>query len=75
MGKTNPGFAGPRPKDRLGRWSFCFASGVINVSPLLRNLILHCLLRDFLRRLDASKPEVICAGVDLTFAARADDVA
>ena len=32
-------------------------------------------MRDFLRQLDAAKTEVICASVDITFAACANDVA
>jgi hypothetical protein len=40
-----------------------------------KKLILRCVLRDVLRRSNASKTEMICAGVDLTFAARANDVA
>src|SRR4030095_932621 len=74
-GKTNPGFAGPTPKGRLGGWSSCFASGLIKRSPFINNLILCFLLRDILRRSDASKSEVICARVDIALAARANDVA
>lgn len=74
-GKSNPAFAGPRPKDRLGGWSSCFASGLIKGSPFINNLILCFLLRDILRRSDASKSEVICARVDIALAARANDVA
>jgi hypothetical protein len=38
-------------------------------------LILRRALRNILRRSDASKTEMIRSGVDLTFAASADDVA
>ena len=40
-----------------------------------RNLILRCALCDILGRSNTSKTEMIRAGVDLTFAARANDVA
>jgi hypothetical protein len=58
---------------RLGCWRSCFASGLSKGS-LQRNLILRCLLRDIFGRLDASKTEVICAGIDLAFAARSNDI-
>jgi hypothetical protein len=59
---------------RLGSWSSRFALSLIK-GPFIKNLILRFLLRNILRRSDASKTKVICAGVDLTFAARANDVA
>ena len=74
-GKINPAFAGPRAEDRIGSWNSCFASGLIKGPPFINNLILYFLLRDVLHRSDASKTKVIRAGVDIAFAARANDVA
>ena len=50
-------------------------SGSITGQSFPKSSILRRALRDILQRSDASKAEVIRAGVDLTFAARADNIA
>src|SRR5947208_1062364 len=74
-GRTDPAFAGPGAKivsytDRR----FHFGSGLIMAALSIAKLILCRSLSDLLGQSNASKTQVICAGVDLTFAAGADDV-
>ena len=54
--------------------SLHFGSGLIMAAPSIAKLILCRSLSDLLGQSNASKTEVICAGVDLTLAASADYV-
>jgi hypothetical protein len=68
-GRTDPSFV-----DRFGSYSLRCASGITKGFLIETNLILRCLLRDIIGRSNTSKTEVICSGIDFTFAARPNDV-